>query len=99
MKDVYILNLSRTRQLNTWPLLDFKVIDYLPGEMPLACENSRFSSLFAAGDASRGGKSATKRQKFHTGDVHQCLHNKSGSYGVPNANLFNLTFFLVDFVN
>ena len=35
----------------------------------LACENSRFISLFAAGDVSRGGKSATQRQKFHTDDV------------------------------
>ena len=34
----------------------------------LACENGRFSSLFAAGDVSRGGGSATKRQKFHTDD-------------------------------
>ena len=24
-------------------------------------------------------------------------HNKSGSHGVPNTNLFNLTFLLVDF--
>ena len=42
----------------------------------------------------RGG---TQRQKFHDDDVNQCLHNKSGSHGVPNANLFNFTFFLVDF--
>ena len=35
----------------------------------LACENIRFSSLFAAGDVSRGGTSATQRQKFHTDDV------------------------------
>ena len=27
-----------------------------------------FSSLFAAGDVSRGGTSATQRQKFHTDD-------------------------------
>ena len=39
----------------------------------------------------------TQRQKFHTDDVNQCLHNKSGSHGVPNANLFNFTFLLVDF--
>ena len=32
----------------------------------LACENIRFSSLFVAGDVSRGGTSATQRQKFHT---------------------------------
>ena len=35
----------------------------------LACENIRFSSLFAAGDVSRGGTSATQRQKLHTDDV------------------------------
>ena len=29
--------------------------------------------------------------------ANQCLHNKSGSHGVPNANLFNFTFLLVDF--
>ena len=37
------------------------------------------------------------QQKFHTDDVNQCLHNKSGSHGVPNANLFNFMFLLVDF--
>ena len=63
----------------------------------LACENSRFSSLFAAGDVSRGGTSATQRQKFHTDDANQCLHNKSGSHGVPNTNLSNFTCLLVDF--
>ena len=36
-------------------------------------------------------------QKFHTHDVNQCLNNKSGSHGVPNAKLFNFTFLLVDF--
>ena len=35
----------------------------------LACENSRFSSLIAAGDVSQGGTSATQSQKFHTDDV------------------------------
>ena len=35
----------------------------------LACENIRFSSLFAAVDVSRGGTSATQRQKFHTDDA------------------------------
>ena len=35
----------------------------------LACENIRFSSLFAAGDVSRGGTSATQRQKLHTDDA------------------------------
>ena len=38
-------------------------------DWPLACENIRFSTLFAAGDFSRGGTSATQRQKFHTDDL------------------------------
>ena len=63
----------------------------------LACENIRFSSLFAAGDVSRGGTSATRGQKFHTDDANQCLHNKSGSHGVSNTNLSNFTCLLVDF--
>ena len=63
----------------------------------LACENIRSSSLFAAVDVSRGGTSATQRQKFHTDDANQCLHNKSGSHGVPNINLSNFTCLLVDF--
>ena len=40
--------------------------------------NSCFSLLLAAEVVSRGGKSATQRQKFHIEDVNQCLHNKSG---------------------
>ena len=63
----------------------------------LACENIRFSSLFVAGDVSRGGTSATQEQKFHTDDANQCLHNKSGSHGVPNLNLSNFACLLVDF--
>ena len=54
-----------------------------------ACENS---PLLAAGNVSRGGTSATLRQKFHTHHVNQYLHNESGSHGVPNAHLFDLTF-------
>ena len=63
----------------------------------LACENICFSLLFAAGDVSRGGTSATQQQKFHTDDANQCLHNKSSSHGVPNTNLSNFTCLLVDF--
>ena len=37
------------------------------------------------------------RQKFHTDDVNQCLHNKSGSHGVPNVNLSSFTCLMVDF--
>ena len=63
----------------------------------VACENMRFSSLFAAGDVPRGGTSATQRQKFHTDDANQYLYNKSSSHGVPNINLSNFTCLLVDF--
>ena len=62
----------------------------------LACENIRSSSLFAAGDVSRGGTSATQQQKFHTDDANQCLHNKSGSHRVPNINLSRFMSLLVD---
>ena len=65
--------------------------------MSLACENIRFSSLFATGDVSRGGTSATQQQKFHTDDAIQCLHNKSSSHGVTNTNLSYFTCLLVDF--
>ena len=47
----------------------------------VACENISFSSLFPAGDVSRGGTSATQWQKFHTDDADQFLHKKSGSHG------------------
>ena len=48
-------------------------------------------------DVSRGGTSATQRQKFHTDDANQCLHNKSGSHGVSNINWSNFMYPLVDF--
>ena len=35
--------------------------------------------------------------EFHTDDVNQCLHNKSGNHGIPNASLFNFTYLLVDY--
>ena len=56
--------------------------------------STRSSSLR---DVSRGGTSATQWRKFHTDDVNQYLHNKSRSHGVPNVNLFDFTFLLVDF--
>ena len=52
------------------------------GSKRIACENSCFSSLFAAG-------TATQRQKFHTDDVNQCLHNK--------CKFFQKMFPVVDF--
>ena len=63
----------------------------------VACENIRFSSLFTTGDVSRGGTSATQRQKLHADDAIQCLHYKSSSHGVPNINLSNFMCLLVDF--
>ena len=54
----------------------------------LACENIRFSSLFAAGEVLRGGTSATQRQKFHTDDVKsagirsEALSGRRSSYFV-----------------
>ena len=69
----------------------------VPTASNIACENIRFSSLFVAGDVSRGGTSATQEQKFHTDDANQRLHNKSGSHGVLNLNLSNFACLLVDF--
>ena len=63
----------------------------------LAWENIRFPSLFAARDVSREGTSTTQRQKFHTDDANHCLHNESGSHGVPNINLSDFACLLVDF--
>ena len=39
----------------------------------------------------------TQQQKFDTDDANQCLHNKSGSHGVPKINLSNFKCLLVDF--
>ena len=68
-----------------WPVhVSLRTADVSPRSSPLR-------------DVSRGGTSATQRQKFHNDDVIQSLQNKTGSHGVPNANLFNFTFLLVDF--
>ena len=60
-------------------------------------ENSRLSSLPAAKVVSTEGTSAPQRQKFHTDDVNKCYHSKSHSHGVPNVNLFDLMFLLVNY--
>ena len=65
--------------------------------MPIACENKRFSSLFTTGNVSLRGTSVSQQQNFDIGDVNEGFHNKSCHHGVPNANLFNFTFLLVDF--
>ena len=69
--------------------------DWFLPELDVACENIRFSLLFAAGDVSQGGTSVTQLQKFD--NANQCLHNKSSSHGVLNINLSNFTCLLVDF--
>ena len=50
-------------------MISAKSLIDLIASFQFACENSRFSSLFAAEDVSRGITSATQRQKFHSGDV------------------------------
>ena len=60
-------------------------------------EYNCFSLLLATWDVLPGGMSAPQRQKFHTDDVNQGLLNKSGSHGVPNVNLFDFMFLLVDY--
>ena len=66
--------------------MTYDIINLTPQQVQcyIACENIRFSSLFAARDILLGRKSATQQQKFHTDDANQCLHKKSGSHGVPN---------------
>ena len=76
--------------------LDFSHIWQWPW-YKVACENIRFSSLFAAVNVLRRGTSATQWQKFHTDDANQCLHNKSDSHGVPNTNLSSFMCLLVGF--
>ena len=44
-----------------------------------------------------GATSVLQQQEFHTDNVTQCLHNKSSSHGVPNVNLFDFVFLLVDY--
>ena len=85
-----------------WSICNYACKFHIPicktkGAHVLACENIRFSSLFAAGDVSRGGTSATQRQKFHTDDANQCLLIGLYCHRVPNVNLFNLRFLLIDF--
>ena len=65
----------------------------------LACKNSCLSSLFATFIGHFTGREiCTLATEFHTGDIDQCLH-KSGRHGpgVPNVNLFDFVFLLVDY--
>ena len=81
------------------PNLHIVRCDLISAEILLACEYSRFSSslLRRYRNVSPRGTSATQRQKFHTDDLNQCLHNKFGSHGIPNVNLFDFMLFLVNY--
>ena len=62
----------------------------------LACENIRFSALFAAGTFRAEERLRLSDRNSIPFDENQCLHNKSGSHGVPNINLSHLSL-IVDF--
>ena len=68
--------------------------DFSPPPAPISSSLRKHPFLLAL---RRWGLSATQRQKFHTDDANQYLHNKSGIHGVPNTNLSNFTRLLVDF--
>ena len=68
---------------------NYVLIEYEP---PKTAVSPRSQGRFAARDVSPGEKSASQRQKFHTDDVSQCLHNYSGSHGVPNPDSSILCF-------
>ena len=59
------------------------------------------SLLLVARNILSGGMSAPhahqQQQQFQTTDVNQCLHNKSSGHGVPDVNLFDFIFLLVDY--
>ena len=58
-----------------------------------------FSSgmIFTCGRVLPALLSLRKNGDYSWSNVNQCFHDKSGSHGVPNANLFNFTFLQVDF--
>ena len=67
-------------------------------EMPgLACENIGFSSLLTAGTFCVEKHLRLSDRNSINDDANQCLHNKSGSHGVPNINVSNFRCLLVDF--
>ena len=63
----------------------------------LACENIRFSSLFVAEDVSRGGTSATQRQKFHTDDVKSVQNPvRSADWSTEQLHCFSYCLQMTD---
>ena len=59
----------------------------------LACENIRFSALFAAGTF----RAEERLRLSDRNSIISILHNKSGSHGVPNMNFSHFTSLIVDF--
>ena len=58
------------RLIEQWQIFEkTRYFMYKLTSVELTCESIRFSSLFAAGEVSLGGTSATQQQKFHTDDV------------------------------
>ena len=63
----------------------------------LACENIRFSSLFVAGDVSRGGTSATQWQKFHTDEVKSVRNPvRSADWSTQQLHCFSYCLWMTD---
>ena len=56
-----------------------------------------FNCLFPSLSPRSSPLGTFRAEEIPSDDVNQCLLNKSGSHRVPNANLFNFTFLLVDF--
>ena len=94
MNNTFLLFYSLKPHSNIWILIHQNWLE------PISLPKHPFllsPLLFAAGDISHRGMSATQRLKFHTDDANQFLHNKSSSRGVPNINLSNFMCLLVDF--
>ena len=93
-------NSAQIQNFTSWHCRVVNLVDFIYHVCSLTKHfKSRFSSLLAAADVLRGGiiTSATQRQKFRHWWRKSMFTNRSGSNGVPNANLFNFTVILVDF--
>jgi len=75
---------------SSYSVLYFSIVPFNLRKQPL-------SLLVTADNILPRGMSAPQRQEFHIDDVNQCLHNKCGSQGVPNIDLFDFMFLLVDY--
>ena len=95
---VHQLKGMQSSKLGIWKVYRLLIEDIWKGYLFCSLRKQPFLLAPRHWDVSREGTSVTQRQKFHTDNVYQCLHNKSSSQGVPNANLFNFMFLLVDFL-